>query len=152
MARGSDPGKLAVWREGLERFSSSGLAVGLFCARERVSVASFYNWRKKLSLNGRSRSATEGRWGLGSGPAEGRGRFQQVAVASGAWPVLPAAPATRLLAGMVCVQLPWGTRMEVGAEDLDAFRAVVAEVVGADRAWEAPGRADCGRGAGGASC
>lgn len=48
MARPSGPKKLAAWRERLERFSHSGLAVAQFCARESVSVASFYPWRKKL--------------------------------------------------------------------------------------------------------
>ena len=48
MSRPSDPRKLAVWRERLKRFSSSGLAVGPFCSREGVSTASFYNWRKEL--------------------------------------------------------------------------------------------------------
>jgi len=153
MPRPSDPRKLAVWRERFERFSSSGLAAGPFCAREGVSTASFYNWRKKLSLNGQSRSATEGHPRLRTGPAEGRGRFQQVAVIPGTLRMPPTVPA-------ICIQLPCGTRIEVGAENLDALRAVVAEVVRADCGLEAvmPAfggqvvRADCGRGAGAASC
>ncbi len=48
MSRPSDPKKLAVWRERFERLSRSGLTVAQLCARERVSVASFYHWRKKL--------------------------------------------------------------------------------------------------------
>ena len=48
MSRSSDPGKLAMRRKRFQRFSSSPLAVAPFCARERVSVASFYHWRKKL--------------------------------------------------------------------------------------------------------
>ena len=169
MPRPSDLRKLAVWRERFERFSSSGLAAGPFCAREGVSTASFYTWRKKLSLNGRSRSATEGRPRLRTGPAERRGRFQQVALIPGTSPVPATAPATCLPAGMVCIQLPCGTRIEVSAEDLDVLRAVIAEVVRADGGLEgvmptfgrqmmrAPcgwtiGRADCGRGVGTASC
>ena len=53
MSRSSDPVKLAAWRERLERFSSCGLAVTRFCAREGVSAALFYHWRKKLGANGR---------------------------------------------------------------------------------------------------
>jgi len=145
MARRSDPSKLAVWRERFERFSKAELAVGPFCAREGVSTATFYHWRKKLGLNGRSRSATERHPGLRTGPAERRGRFQRVTVVSGMPPRLP-------VARVICIRLSCGTRIEVSAEDLDALRAVVAEVVRADRAQEAPGRADCARGVGAASC
>jgi hypothetical protein len=204
MPRSSDPGKLAVWRERFERLSSSGLAVGPFCAREGVSTASFYYWRKKLGVNGRpgphpllgprgrSRLVTQRQSGLRSeptdrhsglrsrrtdrrprlrtGPAERRGRFQQVAVIPGTSPVPATAPVTGLPAGMVCIQLPCGTRIEVSAEDLDALRAVVAEVMRADcglegvmptfgrqvvragRAWAVPGRAGSGRGVGAVSC
>jgi hypothetical protein len=48
MSRSRDPHKLAVWRERFERFSSSELTMARFRARERISVASFYHWRKKL--------------------------------------------------------------------------------------------------------
>ena len=58
MARSSDPKKLAVSRERLERFSISGLGVAQFCTQERVSVASFYHWRKKLGHKGRRRHVT----------------------------------------------------------------------------------------------
>jgi len=42
MFRSTDTRKLALWRERFERFSRGEWAVGPFCARERVSVASFY--------------------------------------------------------------------------------------------------------------
>jgi len=124
MSRQSDPKKLAMWRERFKRFSSSGIPVGPFCSRERVSVASFYHWRKKLGPKGLRRCTTDG-----------HGGFQQVTVA-------PAAPGLVPTASTICIQLPCGTRIEVGTEDLDALRTVVAEVVQADR----------GREAGGASC
>ena len=130
MSRPSDPKKLAMWRERFERFSRSGLAVARFCAREGVSTASFYNWRKRLGHKGRRRSATERHPRLRADLAAGRGRFQQVAVVPGTSRMLPAASA-------ICIQLPCGTRIEVGAEDLDAVRTVVAEVVRADRGREA---------------
>jgi len=157
MSHSSDPTKLAAWRERLERFSRCGLAVAPFCAREGVSAALFYYWRKKLGATGRRgprslleprgqrRCMTDGHPQHRTDRTGGRGRFQQVAVVSGASPVLPTARA-------ICIELPCGTRIEVGAEDLDALRAVVAEVVHADRVWEAPRQADCGRGAGAASC
>ena len=115
MSRPSDPKKLAVWRERLERFSSSGLGVAPFCARERVSMASFYPWRKKLGHKGRRRRVTSR-----------RGAFQPVAVVPTESGLVPGPPAIR-------IQLPCGTRIEVGAEDLDVVRAVVAEVARAGR-------------------
>jgi hypothetical protein len=181
MPRLADPRKLTAWRQRFERFSKSGLAVVPFCEREGVSPASFYYWRKKLRFNRWTRSAAERHSGprgrptdrrlrLRSGPAEGRGRFQQVAVIPGTSPVPATALATSLPGGMVCIRLPFGTRIEVSAEGVGALRAVIAEVVRADRglegltaafggqmmrpdcAWEAAGRADCDRGVGAASC
>jgi len=126
MSRSSDSTKPAEWRARFERFSQAGLAVAPFCGREGVSTASFYNWRKKLRLNGRSRSATQRHAGLRTDPAEERGRFQQVAV-------VPTASGMTSTARAVSIQLPCGTHIEVAAEDLDALRTVVAEVVRADR-------------------
>lgn len=142
MSRSSDPTKPAEWRARFERFFDSGLAVVPFCAREGVSVASFYLWRKKLGVKGRAaprpvlghrRCITVGHRQRRSGPTDGRGVFQQVAV-------IPAGSATTSTARAVSIQLPCGTRLEVAVEDLDALRTVVAEVVRADR----------GRGAGAA--
>jgi len=112
MSRPSDPKKLAVWGERFERLSHSGLTVARFCAGERVSVASFYHWRKKL-----------GPAALRRGVPARRGIFRPVTV-------VPAASG-------ILVQLPGGTRIEVGVEHLDAVRAVIAEVTRADRGPEA---------------
>ena len=150
MPRSSDPGKLAEWRERLERFSSCGLAVARFCAQEHVSEASFYHWRKKLGYKGRR--MTDGHARGRTGIANGRGLFQPVAVVPAARGFVPIASGLVPTARAICIQLPCGTRMELGVEDLDALRAVIAEVVRADRVWEAAGRAGCGREAGAASC
>ena len=42
--------KQEVWRSRLRRFESSGMSVTRFCRSERVSVPSFYQWRKRLAL------------------------------------------------------------------------------------------------------
>jgi hypothetical protein len=47
MARQRDRRKLAEWRQRLQRFEKSGLTVAGFCARERVSVPTFWYWRRK---------------------------------------------------------------------------------------------------------
>lgn len=114
MSRPADRKKLAGWRKRLERFAKSGLAVKRFCARERVSVASFYHWRKKLGHQGRRRRMTAG-----------RGGFQKLAVVPVSPGMVPASP-------VVWIELACGTRIEMGG-DLDAVRAVIAEVVRADR-------------------
>lgn len=107
MPRHSDDATHELWRKRLQRFARSGHSVVRFCSQEGVSVASFYNWRKKLKANG-SRRRRPGR----------RASFQAVTV-------VPAGPG-------VSVHLACGTRIEVRAEDLDAVRAVVAEVVRAN--------------------
>ena len=112
MSRSPDPKKLAVWQRRFQRFSSSGLAVARFCARERVSVASFYHWRKKLGPQALRQ------------PTSVRGDvFQPVTV-------VPA------VCG-VAIRLPGGTQIEVRAEHVDAVRAVIAEVARVDRGPEA---------------
>ena len=50
MARGIVREKWVEWRERVQRFSSAGVSVGRFCEREGVSVAAFYQWRKKLEV------------------------------------------------------------------------------------------------------
>jgi hypothetical protein len=47
MARQEDPRKLAEWQQRLRRFAKSGLTVARLCARERVSVPTFWYWRRK---------------------------------------------------------------------------------------------------------
>ena len=108
MARSSDPTKVAAWRGRFRRFARSGLAVARFCAKERVSVASFYYWRKNLGPQGRPQPVPEC-----------DDAFQQVTVVSAAVGV--------------SIRLPGGAQIEVGSERLDTVRVVIAEVARADR-------------------
>ena len=48
MGRRADHGKHCEWSERIRRRRESGLTVAEFCEWEGVSVASFYNWQKKL--------------------------------------------------------------------------------------------------------
>lgn len=52
MGRGVIVGKREEWAERVSRQESSGQSVGEFCRLEGVSVASFYNWRRKLRGGG----------------------------------------------------------------------------------------------------
>ena len=49
MARIGDAAKRRQWIERLRRFNEGEYTVVGFCAVERVSVPSFYQWRKKLA-------------------------------------------------------------------------------------------------------
>ena len=108
MAGSSDPTKVAAWRGRFRRFSRSGLAVARFCAKERVSVASFYYWRKNLGAQDRPQPVPEC-----------DDAFQQVTVVSAA--------------ASVSIRLPGGAQIEVGSDRLDTVRVVIAEVARADR-------------------
>ena len=114
MPRSTDTRKLALWRERFERFSLGELAVGPFCARERVSVALFYYWRDKIGKLGR--------------PSQGRPRIDRPGVFQPVR-VVGAAPAIR-------IELPGGTRIEVATEDLEVVRTVVGLVARSDDGCE----------------
>jgi hypothetical protein len=50
MSRQVKASKQEVWRSRLRRFESSGMSVTRFCRDQRVSIPSFYHWRKRLAL------------------------------------------------------------------------------------------------------
>jgi hypothetical protein len=119
MSRSTDTRKLALWRRRFERFSRGELAVGPFCARERVSVASFYYWREKAGGCCRG--------GEGRPQTDRRSVFQPVTVVptGSAELTAEAAPAIR-------IELPGGARIEVRTGDLEVVRAVVGVVARSD--------------------
>jgi hypothetical protein len=49
MRRVVDEAKRRLWRERLARFARSGKTVAAFCSAERVSVPTFYQWKRKLA-------------------------------------------------------------------------------------------------------
>jgi hypothetical protein len=52
MPRSADLSIRHLWEQRLQRFARSGLSVAAFCAREGVSSASFYAWRRRLGEAG----------------------------------------------------------------------------------------------------
>src|SRR5215472_14748067 len=48
-----------LWVERLARFSASGLRPAEFCAQEGVSLPSFYSWKRRLNVGGRSPGAEQ---------------------------------------------------------------------------------------------
>lgn len=49
MSRGAHVRKRSEWLDRLSRFRRSNLSVSEFCRREKVSVPSYYHWRRKLA-------------------------------------------------------------------------------------------------------
>ena len=103
MSRGSDGEKVKLWRDRFRRYAKSELSVEGFCRGEGVSTPTFYHWRKKLASAPRRRQSGK------------RRAFRPVMVT-------PSAAA-------LSVRLPGGAELEVPRENLDAIRAVVAELV-----------------------
>jgi hypothetical protein len=48
MGRSDLAGKQDLWIRRMQRFACCRLTVAAFCDRERVSMAAFYQWRRKL--------------------------------------------------------------------------------------------------------
>ena len=114
MARFSDSGKAAAWRRRVRRFGRSGMTVVHFCREEGVSTASFYRWRNRLAQRRRLTPNADAR----SSPTTGLERtpvFQPIRVTGAETPI--------------SIQLPGGVRVEVPAENLDAVRAVLGELL-----------------------
>ncbi|MFQ5410704.1 MAG: hypothetical protein ACE5EC_00335 [Phycisphaerae bacterium] len=130
MSRSSDSDKRALWRERFQEFTRSGLTVERFCARQRVSVTSFYNWRRRIGgPSSRRRKTRPGREAFRR--VDVVGTTSEVGVAGAASEMNPFGAITG-----VSIQLPCGTHIEVCVGHLDTVRAVVGEVVRAGRGLE----------------
>ncbi len=100
MAGSADSQKVQQWQRRLARFQKSRLTVAPFCQDEGVSVASFYQWRKKLPQ-------------LSKPTAEA---------------VRPAAsftPVRLVTSPSVAVRLPGGTELDVPATDPQLLQLVL---------------------------
>ena len=56
MARALTQKERADWKDRIHRQATSGVSVAEFCAREQVSDASFYRWKRNLKVGTRKRS------------------------------------------------------------------------------------------------
>ncbi len=118
MARSSDSGKAVAWRGRVGRFCGSGLTVVRFCEDEGVSTASFYRWRKRLAERQPPTRESGQRRATATNGVDRESTFQPVRI-------------TRCEAP-ISIQLPGGVRVEVPAENLDAVRAVLGELLRQD--------------------
>jgi hypothetical protein len=119
MVRGSDSAKMRVWRERLERFAKSDMKVKQFCTGEGVSVASFYDWRRKLENPSAGRDGQED---CDLEPSHLSGRTSRVFAPIVVSPVpMP-----------VSIRLPDGVQIDVPSENLAAVRTVIGELLQTD--------------------
>jgi hypothetical protein len=119
MVRGSDSAKVSVWRERLERFGKSEVKVKPFCAGEGVSVASFYDWRRKLEESSAGHDDQED---CDLEPSHPSGHTSRVFAPIVVSPVpMP-----------VSIRLPDGVQIDVPSENLAAVRTVIGELLRTD--------------------
>ncbi len=97
----------AAWRDRLARFEKSDLNVKLFCRQERVSDASSYKWRARISQGqqGTKKSREVGRKQSGSTK-----------------PFVPVSVSGSLQAE---VEFPNGVRIRVPATNAEALRVAI---------------------------
>ena len=99
-----------VWQRRMQRFSRSHLTVAEFCDREDVSVAAFYQWRRKLvALLGQPPAAT----------AQARGGLPAKLVSGAPNGFVP----VRVLpSSAIVVRLPNGVTLTLPAGDPEVLR------------------------------
>ena len=118
MGKGASEAKRKAWRKRMTRFAKSGEKVAAFCAAERVSVQTFYRWKRTLASKSRRRERRRVTKPL---PACREARFLPVEVAG---------------AGEVNIELPNGAQVRVPASNLGAVEASIAA------AGRVPGQAE----------
>lgn len=117
MSRGVDGAKREAWEQRLARFERGGVTVAAFCAREGVSVPSFYQWRRKLAAG----NAGQRKSGTASSVA-GEVRFLPIELAGGI--------------SSVEVLLPGGAKLRVPSHEHEALRTILAALVHSQREAE----------------
>ena len=98
-----------AWRGRMARYRGGSLTVAEFCRRERVSVPSFYHWRKRLGPT------------VAPKPPRPRSR--------GRWPSIRASnlfvPVNVTCSPVAEIEFPNGVRVRVPATNAEAIRAAV---------------------------
>lgn len=85
MSKPRDPAKEQFWRQTLEDWQQSGLAVSVFCRQRQLEPQSFFRWRKLLCLRDQPRAAA-------SQPATGSPDGSPLFVPVHVRPPLPVSP------------------------------------------------------------
>ena len=119
MSRVPDLAKREAWGRRLEEFERRGLTVAEFCTRERVSVASFHRWRRKLASTTVEKTS-----------AANDGRRAEPDIATGGVQFLPVEITGQ---SSVEVLLPSGAKILVPCHASEALRTVLATLLSGPR-------------------
>jgi transposase-like protein len=117
MGRQRNAAKWELWGRRLREFDRGHATVSEFCRRLGVSVATFYQWQRKLSsaANGAARTSTAVTMPAAKpGQATGPIHFLPVEITA---------------ASQVEVSLPGGARLSIPSREHDALRTVVAALL-----------------------
>lgn len=122
MARMTDPAKRDTWRRRLTAFDRGDSSVAEFCRRAGVSVASFYQWRRRLRLSAAAPCVPKRGRGLAGGQ-DVRSAFPRRTA-----PAVSFVPVEITGRSNIEVHLPNGARVIVPCHDRKAIRTVIAAV------------------------
>ena len=111
MSRLTQPDRIQLWQDRLNRQVASRLTVAEFCQREAVSVPSFYQWKRRLSprieSSTRHRRSRQPQQSLGNPAVAQQPRFTEL--------VLHGSPTTACVS-LPCVSLPGGITISLGSQ------------------------------------
>jgi len=105
MGRRADGGKRVEWVDRFRQYEKSELTVAEFCDWAGVSVATFYNWRRKMADG---LQALEPQTHMPSLPSIGKSVFLPVRVFSQSDPASPIPPIEIQLSNGVRILVPLG--------------------------------------------
>lgn len=118
MSRVPDPALRLRWKRRLRKFQTFQGSVRTFCQAENVSVASFYQWRQKLSDDSDAKAGAQT-------VAEDNEAAQFV-------PLQLVQQTMRHAPTHAAVVLAGGTRIELPSEDSSVLQAVIRSVMHED--------------------
>ena len=120
MSRLTQPARIQLWLDRLNRQAASRLTVAEFCQREAVSVPSFYQWKRRLSP--RIESATmldrsrQPQQSLGNPAVAQQPRFTELVLSASPEAVSVSLPSISLPGG---ITIALGTQPEIAAVIVD---------------------------------
>lgn len=117
MAKRLDDEKRLLWVQRLARFQSSGLTVVRFCEQERLSVASFHYWARRIRASNAGRTEPVGRVKVTNRRAPA-GQLTETESS-------PRKAAGKNCASKIHFRVGRNARVSIPAECLDALRCVM---------------------------